>query len=88
MAHGDSNKRDAMDIEERIKKDIQMFDASIRELGPANGAGKKAESVVGMAKLYRADAQSYLEKGDFYTSFSCISYAHGLLDAIKELYGA
>ncbi len=80
-----------MEIEERIRKDIKMFDESIKEPGIAkiaNGTDKKAESIVEMAKLYRSDAQSYLDKGDFYTSFSCISYAHGLLDAIKELYGA
>ncbi len=75
-----------MNVEERIKKDIEMFDKSLADIkGMQISAG--ASKVVWMALLYRKDAQSYLEKGDLYTSFSCISYAHGLLDAVKGVYG-
>lgn len=38
-----------------------------------------------MARDYASDAQSYLDKGDLLTAFSCISYAHGLIDALKKL---
>jgi len=44
-------------------------------------------AVVEMAKLYASDAKSYLDKGDIFTAFSCISYAHGLMDSILSLVG-
>ncbi len=69
-------------IRARIEKDIAMFDASAASVNAADEAQRK---VVEMSKLYAKDSRSYLEKGDYYTSFSCISYAHGLLDAIKSL---
>ncbi|MEM0106997.1 MAG: DUF357 domain-containing protein [Candidatus Micrarchaeaceae archaeon] len=75
-----------MEIKERIKKDIEAFDKNIDEMQKAKiSAG--AEKIVEMALMYRKDAQSYLEKEDLYTSFSCISYAHGLLDAVRGVYG-
>ena len=40
------------------------------------------EKIIKMAKNYRNDAQYYLEK-IYLTSFGCITYAHGLLDAIR-----
>ncbi len=72
-------------VEARILKDIHMFGDSIRGFD-LSGKGKKAEYVGKMSKAYASDAQSYLDKGDLFTAFSCISYAHGLLDALKELY--
>ena len=69
-------------IRARIEKDIAMFDTSVASVNAADEAQRK---VVEMSKLYARDSRSYLEKGDYYTSFSCISYAHGLLDAIKSL---
>jgi hypothetical protein len=41
--------------------------------------------VIELSKMYAKDSKSYLDKKDFYTSFSCISYAHGLLDALKDI---
>ncbi|MCL4381435.1 DUF357 domain-containing protein [Candidatus Marsarchaeota archaeon] len=73
-------------IESRIKKDIAMFDKSIQEFS-YNGNDKEVIDIIELSKMYASDSESYLKKGDFYTSFSCISYAHGLLDSIKKLYG-
>ncbi len=69
---------------QRILKDISMFDDSLELI-----KGKKLEAnmsaIVEMSKLYASDAKSYLEKGDLFTAFSCISYAHGLMDSILSL---
>ena len=64
-----------MKIEDRIKKDIEMFEK--------NYEGIKNEKVKEMAYRYYMDAKYYLTKGDFYTSFGCINYAHGLIDALR-----
>ena len=74
------------DIESRIKKDISMFYDSIKTIDQKE-LTKEEKSVVGLSEMYAEDSQSYLEKGDLATSFSCISYAHGLLDAIKKIKG-
>ncbi len=71
---------------ERIKKDIRMFYDNIG-LVKDLGMGKEFDDVVEMSKLYAKDAQSYLDKGDLMTSFSCISYAHGLLDSVLSIKG-
>ena len=81
----DANNFDKEDIKKqsvikRIEKDIEFFYESIARL---NGIeNKKMLKIIELSKMYTSDAKSYLEKGDLYTSFSCISYAHGLLDAI------
>lgn len=43
----------------------------------------KALEVLNLAKLYRDDAEYYLNVGDLSTALACISYAEGLLDALK-----
>ena len=65
----------------RIEKDIGEFHESVKTVKstPSNAR------VIELAGMYASDAKSYLDKGDLYTSFSCISYAHGLIDALKEL---
>ncbi len=73
-------------IKARIEKDIAMFDTNIRDI-KANPADKGASRVLALSRMYASDARSYLDKGDMYTSFSCISYAHGLLDAIRTIAG-
>ncbi len=75
-----------MEIRERIEKDIAMFKQSVEEIKKNTSArdGKILE-VVKLSEMYASDSRSYLDKGDLYTSFSCISYAHGLLDAINAI---
>ena len=43
---------------------------------------EKQKSVVQLAKQYYEDSKYYLKKGDYFTAFGCINYAHGLLDGI------
>ncbi len=62
-----------------------MFEDSIRAVGGIDSGDAASLRVLELSMDYASDAKSYLDKEDFYTSFSCISYAHGLLDALKEL---
>lgn len=69
---------DGKAVRARIEKDIGMFYSNMKKLGQG-GVGRK---VVELSEMYARDSKSYLDKNDYYTSFSCISYAHGLLDAV------
>ena len=68
---------------ERIKKDITLFEESVTELDSLSRAINE-EEVIELAKGYYEDTKYYLEKGDYFTAFGCINYAHGLLDGIKR----
>ena len=70
------------DIKKRIEKDILLFNENIKSVSSKD---KLLARVIELSEMYAKDSKSYLDKGDFYTSFSCISYAHGLLDAVKEI---
>ncbi len=84
----DAHEPDIIGIRSRIQKDIDMFESSIKEVsGMEATADKRVVNVIELSKMYASDSRSYLSKGDLYTSFSCISYAHGLLDAVKDIYG-
>lgn len=59
-----------------------MFGDSVSSVVAKDAA---SAHVLELSRDYASDAKSYLGKEDYYTAFSCISYAHGLLDALKEL---
>ena len=69
------------DARARIERDIRAFDENVKsvEAHPENA------HVVELARMYASDAKSYLNQNRLYTAFSCISYAHGLIDALREL---
>ena len=71
-----------MDALERIDKDLKLFEKNIKELGSIK-MGVKDEKIVDMARSYAQDTTYYLEKKDYLTAFGCITYAHGLLDAVR-----
>lgn len=73
-----------MEIEERIRKDMRMFDESLPAF-ESHGLEGEERVVLDSAKNYRKDAESWLAKNDLYTAFASISYAHGLLDALRRL---
>jgi uncharacterized protein len=75
---------DIMDAVERIEKDIVLFTKNIKEIESIK-IDEDERKVVEMASNYRKDTDYYLEKKDYLTSFGCITYAHGLLDAIRLL---
>lgn len=74
-----------MDAVERIKKDVELFAKNIKELDSIEISGSE-EKIVQMARNYSQDTLYYLEKQDNLTAFGCITYAHGLLDAIRVLH--
>jgi uncharacterized protein len=73
-----------MDAIERIEKDIVLFTKNIKEIESIK-IDEDERKVVEMAINYRKDTDYYLRKKDYLTSFGCITYAHGLLDAIRLL---
>jgi len=74
-----------MDAVERIEKDIELFAKNIKEIESIK-LHEEESRVVEMAINYRKDTDYYLKKKDYLTSFGCITYAHGLLDAIRLLH--
>jgi len=70
-----------MNENERIRKDIVLFNQNIKKLSEKNKHLKPVE----LAIQYHHDAQFYLDKKDTFTAFGCINYAHGLLDAVTFL---
>ena len=63
----------------RILSDLQEFAENIKQV-----EGKADARIIDLAKRYASDAGYFLEKGDFFTAWGCINYAHGLLDALRE----
>ncbi len=76
-----------MEIEHRIAKDIRIFSENIKKI-ERTGLSPAEAGVVSLAEMYASDSKVFLEKRDYYTSFSSIAYAHGLLDAILKIKGA
>jgi hypothetical protein len=74
-----------MDEIERIKKDVELFTKNIKEVESIEvSAGER--KIIEMARNYSQDTNYYLEKQDNYTAFGCITYAHGLIDAVRLLH--
>jgi len=65
-----------MNERERIEKDLRMFEKNLKKV--------RRNEIVEMAVRYYKDANYYLNKGDYFTAFGCINYAHGLLDAMRK----
>ena len=70
-----------MEEKTRIEKDIIMFEENIAQLDKKNLTNPQIKTVE-LSKQYYEDSKYYLNKKDYFTSFGCINYAHGLLDAI------
>lgn len=70
------------EIVKRIEKDIGLFEDNIKSV---KSADKSTSRIIELSKMYAKDSRSFLEKGDLYTAFASINYAHGLLDAVKEM---
>ncbi len=73
-------------IEERIIKDLRIFEENIRALD-RNDLPEAQVRILELAEMYAKDSRAFLGKKDYYTSFSAIAYAHGLLDSIRKLNG-
>ncbi|HDS45736.1 MAG TPA: DUF357 domain-containing protein [Methanomicrobia archaeon] len=75
-----------MDELERITKDLTLFERSLVELDSV-ALTVEEETVVAHAKRYFTDTAYYLKKGDYFTAFGCINYAHGLVDSLRNVKG-
>jgi len=70
-----------MDDKTRIEKDIVMFEENIKQTENLSLVSSQKKTIE-LAGQYYEDSKYYLKKKDYFTSFGCINYAHGLLDAI------
>jgi len=70
-----------MDEKTRIHKDIVMYEENILKTKDQKLSDSQKKTIE-LASQYYEDSKYYFEKKDFFTSFGCINYAHGLLDAI------
>ncbi len=70
-----------MDEQTRIKKDIVMFEENITKTDEIK-LTESEKKTIELASQYYEDSKYYLSKTDYFTSFGCINYAHGLLDAV------
>ncbi len=65
---------------ERVEIDIKKFHESLEGL-PAD---RREIPAVAAARKYCSDAEYFLKKGEIFTAFGSIAYAHGLLDAVVK----
>lgn len=70
-------------VRKRIEKDIVLYYKNIESIKSSDD--KNIAHVIELSGMYAKDSQSFLDKGDLYTAFASINYAHGLLDAIREI---
>jgi len=79
---------------ERILSDLRQFEESVKEIEKKKRKlSPELLDNVQRAKNYRNDAEYFLKKGDLFTAWGAINYAHGILDAVRkeiglECYGA
>jgi hypothetical protein len=71
-----------MTPKERIEIDIEKFKESLNQISQIELSTKDKE-ILEKAKQYCEDSKYYLKKGDEFTSFGCITYCHGLIDALQ-----
>lgn len=76
-----------MDEKTRIQKDIVMFEENIKKTEKITLTDSQKKTIE-LATQYYQDSKYYKDKKDYFTSFGCINYAHGLLDANIKFLGA
>ncbi len=67
---------------ERLDKYLAMFNESLKTIKIVDSS---CSTIVDLAMLYYKDSRYYYEKGDCVTGLVTISYAEGLLDALRNL---
>lgn len=68
------------ECEEKVQKYIRGVKHVLSEISQASDS---TSEIVDLASRYALDAEWYLSKGDCLTALACISYAEGLLDALR-----
>lgn len=69
----------------RVKKYLHMVETAISNMSVKGSPTKEVIEVIDLAKLYLKDSQYYFGKKDCGTALACVSYAEGLLDALRML---
>ena len=70
---------------ERLRVYLNSFRVAIEEAERSFSGGPREREVLELAKRYYEDARYSYEKGDYVTGLVDISYAEGLLDALRML---
>lgn len=74
------------EVESLTAKYIRVVELALGELTPRSGASHPGVgSVIDAANRYLADAKYYLNNGKKATALASVSYAEGMLDALKIL---
>ena len=75
--------------EERTAKYLQVTSDALKRLKPTSMpvtiSGSTLERVLELVRGYVKDAEHYANEQKPVTSLACVSYAEGLLDAVKFL---
>ncbi len=65
---------------------VHVYTGYVRHaLGQLRGLEGRVGELVSLAEAYLRDAEYYLGRGDTCTALACISYAEGLLDALRRM---
>lgn len=73
------------EIARRVLSYIVMVEKALAKAKESFKGGDKEAYILNLAELYLKDSKYYFDNKDFITSLSCISYAEGLLDALRIL---
>ena len=73
--------------EERLLRYFNYVEKTIRNIviKASDDLRDKIEKMIDNAKRYYEDAKHYMNLRDYPTSYVCIAYCEGLLDALKLL---
>lgn len=71
----------------RVEEDIRQFEDSFRETEGKAADDEWVRENLKRAGNYYEDAKYFLEKGDVFTAWGTINYAHGILDAVRRKLG-
>ena len=70
---------------ERVESDIRQFPESLEQvMKQKKRFTPEIESTIRRAENYFEDTKYFLKKGDVFTAWGTINYAHGLLDAARK----
>ncbi|MEM4971542.1 MAG: DUF357 domain-containing protein [Sulfolobales archaeon] len=73
------------DPSERLRTYLNSFKLALEEAEKSFSGGAREREVLELARRYYEDARYSYEKGDYITGLIDISYAEGLLDALRIL---
>ena len=76
---------EAVDIQDRVTLYIRNVEEALRKVKDNAPSSDRARYVIELAESYLRDSIHYAKVGDFETALATISYAEGLLDALRIL---